>query len=60
MAEFGSFVVATEASPRNWLHSADIVLADADTDTVEAAVGLAQELLRRYPGAQVALVLVRS
>jgi hypothetical protein len=58
MADLGSFVVATEASPRNWLHSADIILADAAT--AEAAARLAEELLRRYPGCQFACVLVRG
>jgi hypothetical protein len=58
MAELGSFVVATEDSPRNWLHSADIVLAVAGT--AEAAARLADELLRRYPGCQAACVLVRG
>jgi outer membrane cobalamin receptor len=58
MAEQRSFVVATEAAPRNWLHGADIIIADADIEAVAAR--LAEELLRRYPGAQAVCVLVRG
>ena len=52
------FVVATEDSPKNWLHSADIVLADAET--AAAATCLAEELVRRYPGCLIACVVVRG
>jgi hypothetical protein len=52
------FVVATEQSQQNWLHSADIIVADAET--ADAAMRLAEELLRRYPGCVAACVLVRG
>lgn len=52
------FVVATEDSPKNWLHSADIILADAET--AAAAACLAEELLLRYPGCLIACVVVRG
>lgn len=58
MTELGTFVVATESAPPNWLHSADIVVACAATP--EAAARLGEELLRRYPGCLVACVLVRG
>ena len=58
MTELGTFVVATESAPPNWLHSADIVLASAAT--ADAAARLAGELLARYPGCLVACVLVRG
>lgn len=58
MAEERSFVVATETAPRNWLHGADIIVTDAGTE--ELAARLAEELLRRYPGAQAVCVLVRG
>ncbi|HEX3782585.1 MAG TPA: hypothetical protein VHX38_23205 [Pseudonocardiaceae bacterium] len=54
MAELASLVVATEKAPPNWLHSADIVLAEADTPA--AAAWLAVDLLRRYPGCLAACV----
>ncbi|HEX4220971.1 MAG TPA: hypothetical protein VHZ97_01270 [Pseudonocardiaceae bacterium] len=53
-----SFVVATETAPRNWLHGADIILAEAGIE--EVAARLAEELLRRFPGAQAVCVLVRG
>ena len=52
------FVVATEQSPKNWLHSADVIVADVET--ADAAMRLAEELLRRYPGCVAACVLVRG
>jgi hypothetical protein len=52
------FVVASEDSPRNWLHCADIVLADAET--AAAAACLAEELVRRYPGCLIACVVIRG
>lgn len=52
------FVVATENSPKNWLHSADIVLAEAET--AQAAAFLAEELLLRYPGCLIACVVIRG
>jgi hypothetical protein len=58
MTEAATFVVATESAPRNWLHSADVILADADTE--DAAARLAEELLARYPGCLIACVLVRG
>jgi hypothetical protein len=55
MAEY---LVATVAAAPNWLHSADIVIADATS--AASATRLAEELLRRYPGCVVACVLIRG